>query len=422
MIRMGIASFILLGMGTACTKSEVALNSETAAPGWTPVVQNHLDSFAEDALPQSTAEEQAEVLDLLDLSLSSDKGHHQANHVLNAEKPDRVTSIMLALVEGREANTEIKAEAYKWLSKHGVEAMVPRLTLRFKYEKDWAANVDMTTGLLRFGCGAGLAALITILQTEEGVNDLDHARWSAIAALRNLPPAPGWVPGENFDSDWQRLLTVEREWRSSHVLSGFEDSPAPSRGYRAEIWKTLAKFRSQPLRPVDDARFVLMRQATWAFPAIVETTYDENGYVREHALQTLAWTGSPIGVWATRTDFDLAGQLAPLLGDGRLRGRVLEAMGASGLSVMQNAILPWLREGNREESTAAADALLRCANRDILRPIESLLASSPTLSPEGHYALECLRHALDQEYVKQTPVGVDPSEISRRNRWASERQ
>lgn len=411
----------VLSLALACGEPESTSSGASAAPQWHAVVAQHLEQYASDGLPEITQDDQEEVLDLLDLAISTQKGHRQAYQVFAEAEASWVTSVMLSLVEGREADAELKAAAYTWLREFGTEAMLPRLTLRLKYEKNWAANVDIALGLLRFGCGAGLDSLINILRTEEGVEDLDHARWAAIGGLEALPAKTGWTPGANFDDDWNRLLQVERAWRITHLLPGFEDNQKTSRAYRAEIWKTLANFQSQRLRPVDDARFVLMRQPTWAFDAIVQTTYDEVWYVREHALQTLDWTGAPVGRWAHNTDFDLAAKLSPLLGDGRLRGRVLEAMGASGLPIMQDAILPWLREGNLEESTAAADALLRCANQEVLRPIEALLASNPYLSPEGRYALNCLRKALDSKYEIQIPEGIDPSEIARRDRWAAQR-
>ncbi|PCJ53832.1 MAG: hypothetical protein COA70_06595 [Planctomycetota bacterium] len=407
--------------GLACSDNQSAEAVEISAPTWKTVVENQLQAYAGEGLPDISLEDQEDILDLIDLSLTHDKGYRQAHQVFDNSKQDWLTSVMLALVEGRDADAEIKAEAYRWLSVQGVEAMLPRLTLRLKYEKDWAANVDIALGLLRFGCGAGLEPLVIILRTEEGITDLDRARWAAIEALKALPPKTGWIPGENFDDDWKRLLEIETAWRLTHMIPDQVHPAEPSRGYRAEVWKTLAQFRSQRLRPVDDARYLLMRQPSWAFTAIVHTTYDEVWYVREHALQTLAWIGAPIGVWAKRTELSLESQLAPLLGDLRLRGRVLEAMGATGLAEMQAAILPWLREGNLEESTAAADALLRCANRDIVRPIEALLASTPYLSPEGNYALECLLHAFDAEYIMQIPDGIDPSEITRRDRWAAQR-
>lgn len=421
LIHLACLGTTLLCCGVSCSDGQTSASGQVATPLWDSVVQKQLDVFQEEGLPLITQEDQDEVLDLLDLAISTDKGRRQAYQVFADAEPDWLTSVMLSLVEGRDAETELKAEAYAWLNQNGIEAMVPRLSLRLKYEKDWSANVDIAMGLLRFGSGAGLDSLINILRTEEGVEDLDRARWSAIASLQNLPPTSGWNPGENFDDDWHRLIEVEDIWLKTHLLPGFEDTHEPSRAYRAEVWRTLAKLQSQRLRPVDDARFVLMRQPTWAFEAVVKTAYDEDWYVREHALQTIAWIGAPIGFWAERTGFALEPKLAPLLGDGRLRGRVLEAMGASGMPIMQDAILLWLREGNLEESTAAADALLRCANQDILRPIEAFLASKPYLSPEGTYALECLRKSLEKNHTLQVPQGLDPSEIARRDRWAAQR-
>ena len=415
-------TLVLAGsLGLSCSDSQSSGDVELSAPTWMAVVENQLQAYAGEGLPDITLEDQEDVLDLLDLSLSSDKGYRQAHQVFDDSEQDWLTSVMLSLVEGRDADSELRAQAYRWLGNKGIEAMVPRLTLRLKYEKDWAANVDIALGLLRFGCGAGLSPLITILRTEEGIVDLDRARWAAIEFLKALPPKAGWVPGENFDDDWKHLLEVEAEWRLTHLIPDQILPQKSSRAYRAEIWKTLAKFRSQRLRPVDDARYLLMRQPSWAFDAIVQTTYDEVRYVREHALQTMAWMGAPVGHWAKQTESPLEPKLAPLLGDSRLRGRVLEAMGASGLAEMQDSILPWLLEGNLEESTAAADALLRCANRDIVLPVETLLNSAPYLSPEGRYALDCLLHAFDAEYIIQIPDGIDPSEIARRNRWAAQR-
>ena len=412
----------VLCCGFSCSNEQEPNRNAVAAPSWSAVVSQQLELFHGEGLPLVTQEDQDEVLDLLDLSISTDKGRRKAYQVFADSEADWLTSVMLSIVEGRDAHIELKTEAYNWLGHSGVEAMVPRLCLRLKYEKDWTANVDIAMGLLRYGCGAGLEPLIIILRTEEGIEDLDRARWSAIASLKSLPAKPGWIPGDNFDDDWKRLIEVEEIWRTTHLLPDSKDSQQPSRAYRAEIWTTLAKLRSQRLRPVDDARYVLMRQPTWAFQAIVETAYDEDRYVKEHALQTIAWIGAPIGLWAERTDFDLALKLTPLLGDGRLRGRVLEAMGASGMSTMQDSILLWLREGNLEESTAAADALLRCANQDVLRPIEAFLASKPYQSPEGNYALQCLRKSLDEGHKLSIPDGIDPSEIARRDRWAAQRK
>ena len=396
-------------------------SSLAAAPAWRAVVSGQLEAYHEEGLPAVAEDSLEQILELLDLASSGETGRRRAMRTLEQFEAPLLTAAMLTLVEGRVAEAAQKTEAYAWLRQHGTEAMVPRLTLRLKYEKDWAANVDIAVGLLRFGCGAGLEPLVTILRTEQGVPGLERARWAAVSALSSLPPAPEWNPGESFDGDWRRLLEVELLWRRDHVLPGFDETSHPSRALRAELWKTIARFRSQPLRPVGDARYVLVRLPSWVFAPLCRTTFDQDRYVREHALQCLAWIGRPAGDWSTRSGFDLPGTLSPLLADGRQRARVLEAMGASGLASMQEAILPWLRAGNLEESTAAADALLRCADARVVRPLQALLASDAPLGPEGRYSLECLLASLDPQHVLMVPKGLDPSEKARRDRWAAQR-
>lgn len=420
-----LASTLLLGVAVvplACNGGSSGKEaSQAAAPEWELVLELRAASFADDELPELTEDEVNEALDLLDLSTLDSNSYRRAMGQLDGKGAEWSTAAMLQIVEGRVAEDYLRSEAYLWLAAHGVEAMVPRLLLRLKYEKDWSANVDIAVALLRFDNGAGLDPLVTILRTEEGVPELDKARWAALAALEKLPPQDGWTPGESFGSDWERLVAVDEAWRLNRRLPGVEEAGPPSRALRAEVWKTLRKFRGQRLRPVDDARFALTRMHSWVFEPLVETASDVDPYVREHALQTLSWVGPPVGRWATEQGFDLHKDYAALLSDGRLRPRVLEAMGASGLAVMQDSILLWLREGNLEESTAAADALLRCADSQIQRPIEVFLNSDALLSPEGRWALECLRAELQSDYQAVLPEGLDPSEKTRRERWAAER-
>jgi len=411
-----------LGWLPSCNGGTTGPGSEAATPAYTTLLEQKAAAYLADELPELKSEEIGEALDLLDLGTLDATSRRRAMAALDAKGTDWCTAAMLQIVEGREAEAYLRTEAYGWLARHGVEAMIPRLLLRIKYEKDWSANVDIALGLLRFDNGAGLDALVTILRTEEGVPELDQARWAALAALEQLPPSPGWTPGESFAGDWERLLAVDEAWRLERRLPGVEIATPPSRALRAEVWKTLRKFRSQRLRWVDDGRFSLTRMHAWVIGPLVETAFDVDPYVREHALQTLAWLGRPVGRWAIDQDFDLHARYARLLADGSLRPRVLQAMGASGLPAMQDSILLWLREGNLEESTAAADALLRCADDQVLRRIEALMDSDVVLGPEGQWSVACLRAALDPGYTAEVPEGLDPSERARRERWAAERE
>ncbi len=406
---------------TACQRPSAPRQIPSGpAPAWQKVLSQKLQEYAEEQLPTLSADEMEEVLDILDLSLSGATGHRQAAHRWTEYEPAWLTAAMLQIVEGRSADAKLKRAAYAWLQEHGTEAMLPRLTLRLKYEKDWVANVDIAIGLWRWGSGAGLFPLITILRTEEGVAELEQARWAAVQAIQQLPPAPGWEPGRSFDEDWQHLLDIAQSWDQHHFFPGYSDQQ-PSRAVRASLWKILSQFRSQPLRPVDDARYICVRSPSWAFSALCQLCRDENRYVREHALQSLAWIGAPVGDWAVRTHFDLRTHYAPLLADARLRARVLEAMGASSLATMQDDILPWLEAEDLEWSTAAADALLRCSDAQILRPIQAFLATQPILSSEGKYSLELLWQALDPSHKASVPPNLSASEQTRREEWLAAR-
>jgi len=101
--------------------------------------------------------------------------------------------------------------------------------------------------------------------------------------------------------------------------------------------------------------------------------------------------------------------------------RSVEAIGASGLSSMQNFLLPWLRTGNLEEITAAADALLRCADEQILAELSALLNSETPLSPEARYSLQLLLTPGGTVAPLTLPAGLDPSEATRRVQWWHDR-
>ncbi len=390
---------------------------------WQAVLEQQLQTFAEEGLPEVSEEQINDFLEAMELA--SEGGQMGARFRTRLEEADslELSAALLAIVEDREMEAIDKTRAYAWLRVRGDSAMMPRLTLRLKYEKDWVANVDIALALLQHGSGAGLQALLNILNTEES-NDpdaLQQARFRTMEGLAFLPASDTWQPGNGFDADWRRLLEVQAKWQKHRQLP---DTKAlkPSRNQRAEVWRTLSKLISQRLRPVDDARFVLVRMPDWVFEAIIETTLDEDRYVREHALQTLAWIGYPVGRWALEQSFDLEGRLQVAISGADSRARLFEAMGASGLSSMQDTLLQWLKDGNMEEMTAAADALLRCAGPEPMAELSAMLTSDMVLSPEARYSLALLFTEVETLAELEVPTGLDSSEAQRRLQWRLERE
>jgi len=407
---------------SACEKQTLAPGTNPATPVWSAVVENHLDFFAGEGLPSVTPDDLDDFLEAMELAEGSGTMANRFRNRLESADPPLLTAALLAVVEDLTAARVDKTRAYAWLRARGDAAMLPRLTLRLKYEKDWLANVDLALALLQHGSGAGLDAIHNILSAENNVNQtaFDLARFRAMEALAFLPPSSTWQASSDFDSNWQRLLEVQAYWLQHRQLPDIEPVPASS-SQRAELWLLLTRLRSQPLRPVDDARFVLARMPNWVFEPLQQSIFDENRYVREHALQTLAWIGYPVGLWAQQQDSDLAATYRTALASTDLRPRVMEAIGASGLSSMQNFLLPWLRTGNLEEITAAADALLRCADEQIFAELSALLNSETPLSPEARYSLQLLLTPGGTVAPLTLPAGLDPSEATRRVQWWHDR-
>lgn len=420
MVAMNRCGLLLLSLLLlTCGKAETGPDSD--APALTAVVEQALEEHAGRGLPVLEDAAVEEVLELLEMAAQEGRSGHRSRQRLLEREPLTLASALLDIVEDRESLLEEKRQAYAWLAAVGPSAMLPRLTLRLKYEKDFRSNVDIALALLRHGCGAGLLALETILMSPADDPALEETRFAASQALRTLPPKEGWEPGQDFQQDWARLKEVQAHWFTWHQLPG--PSMPMDAGCAAETWRTLAKLQSQRLRPVDDARFVLSRLPAWVFPLILQTGLDADPYVREHALQTLAWIGYPLGRWAQAESFDASAYFADVLAIADTRPRALEALGAFGLPDLASLAVPWLTQGDLDTRTAAADALLRCADRSLLLDPATPTWSESVPSPEGHYSLQLLAVPQDSPDAElpQPPEGLDASEAQRRRRWWQER-
>ncbi|MDP7062041.1 MAG: hypothetical protein QF489_03790 [Planctomycetota bacterium] len=422
MSKLASAALSLLLLAASCGEQEPAPAPQVEVV-WRAVLDEQLKAFAEDGLPEVSADQISDYLEAMELAAEGGQMGTRFHMRLEEADPLELSAALLAIVENRDMEAIDKARAYAWLRARGSSAMMPRLTLRLKYEKDWVANVDIALALLQHGSGAGLQAFQNILATEDSSDPdtLQQARFRTMKALAFLPPSDRWQPGDGFDADWRRLLEVQAYWVKHRRLPN-RDANKATRDQRAETWRTLSKLISQRLRPVDDARFVLVRMPEWAFEPIIETSLDQDRYVREHALQTLAWIGYPVGRWAREQAYDLQAKLQSAIGGGDSRARLFEAMGASGLNEMQGTLLQWLKDGSMEEMTAAADALLRCAGQEPMAELSTMLTSNKVLSPEARYSLALLFTEVDAIDALDWPQGLDSSEAHRRRLWRLERE
>lgn len=382
-----------------------------------PVLTTKLASFSARGLPLSTAASQREIRDYLEASEAGGRLQRMAQNSLAEMDPAGLTANLLALVEDRFDRTEERLLAYPWLQRRAVPAAIPRLVLRLKYEKDLGANIHLAATLLRLGNGAGLDALHAIIVDESSGDQLRHA--ATVVVHDALAVAAG---EDMFTAAWEELNRARDYWHRYRQLE--KQVPAEQTGdVEAEIWRMIERLSSQPLRPVDDARFVLSRlRCELSMPVLLSATNDDNMYVREHSLQTISWIGYPAGEWDLRTTANSCDLISRSLADPRLRARGLEALGAFGHSAAAELAVSWLLDSDIDTATAAADCLLRCAGPAQAQAAR-VAAKKSGLSPEARLSL----HLLLLESDTLPPAGPGAEELAqserlRRETWASMRR
>lgn len=429
MNRFLIPCILALATGACHGSSE----PETVGPSYPafvarPAMQSALDRSAEAALPSVEADKLEEIRNLIEAAALGGRLGHSATGQLKDLEPKLGTAAMLAVIEDLHAEVPERRAAYAWLRDHGTPGLLPRLTLRLKYEKDLWSAVCLGDTLLRHGNGSGLDAIAGVLEREASDASEEAARTYAASVIPQLPAAEGWEAGADFSADWQHLLEVRQLWAAERRLSPAEEQLErfPPE-VEAEVLRMATRLTSQPLRPVDDARFVLTRQRGAVIPLMLELANDENRYIREHALQTLSWMGPPVYAWAEARGVDYVGTVSAYLGEASLRGRALEALGAGRFPSAMLHLEHWLQYGRREEAAAAADGLLRSADASILPRLRTWLSEGPPagVPAEGAYSLYalwfCLEPELEAKYPEEVDAGLPEGERKRRERWAQER-
>lgn len=418
--------FLSVGCGHEPTPQAIGPNYPAFQAG--PRLSNALARSADHALPEVDAETIEEVAGLLEAAALGGRLGHSATGQLHDLDAKLRTAALLAIVEDLHSEVSARRNAYAWLRDSGSPGLVPRLTLRLKYEKDLWSAVCLGDTLLRHGNGSGLDAVAGVLEREANDAAEESARSYAATVIPQLPAIEGWDAGADFAADWQRLSEIRGLWARERRLSADEGQiEAFHPEVEAEILRMAIRLASQPLRPVDDARFVLTRQRGAVIPLLFELAGDEDRYVREHALQTLSWMGPPVHAWCQARDFDYVGEVTNFLGEASLRARALEALGAGRMASATSHLVHWLQNGRREEAAAAADGLLRSADASILPQLRSWLADGPPrgVPAEGTYSLYTLWFTLEPElaikYPPEVYAGLPEGERKRRDRWAAER-
>ena len=378
------------------------------------VIEQHLADAS--AWPEFGIERANEMIELFDMAELGGAIGQRAQRRVNRLGDNEIQHALLLIVETDKQNTALRRRAYSLLANRDWQSsnrFIPRLTLRLKYEKDWPSNIIIARALANVGSLAGIDAVKSVLLNsgEDEIDDLDLAKSLAAEFISEINSEH-----DNFEDNWQYLQLLSGVWNNAHTYQGVKTDF--NQQYQDELWRLVAQFRSQPLRPVDDARFVFIRLEQQAMTVLAAAASDNDRYVRDHCLQTLTWMPASS---QRAYDFALEGSLEVLENDFYSSVRAIEYRGSLMDKIQADFLWPFIENGNYEQRTAAADALLRCADYSVDR-IDALLIDQ-SFSPEAQCSLLLLRDELRGSAIVIPRIsGLDPNELNRRLRWQKQRQ
>ncbi|MFT7517175.1 MAG: hypothetical protein ACI84O_000965 [Myxococcota bacterium] len=401
----------------ACSQATSGRALELQKHTFENVIDQHLESAS--AWPDFGIERADEIFDTLDMLQLGGSLAQRAQRRISRLAANDIYHALLLTVENHRLDVERRRQAYLMLHLHfqqDEERFIPRLILRIKYEKDWLSNVYIAQALANVGNLSGLDPVLAILRSADDPNvvDLDRAKLAGadfIAVLNNA--------NLDFAENWNHALELQKQWDENRSIHKIDENTQVSRHqqYRDELWHLVADFRSQPLRPVDNARFVFTRLSYQAHSVLAEAASDSNRYVRDHCLQTFTWMNSRV---ADLSYPQLAESLKTLETDFYTTVRAIEYRGALMSKSQAEFLWPILINGNYEQRTAAADALLRSSDVNNLQITDIVI--DERFSPEAQFSLRLLRAELNAAEVESIDaLSLDRNEEARRRRWQQQR-
>ncbi|PIE22776.1 MAG: hypothetical protein CSA62_10720 [Planctomycetota bacterium] len=218
----------------------------------------------------------------------------RALELFHASPPAPLLSACLRWLD--DPRTWLRIASYRLLASSGSPHPVPRLLRRLKYEEELAAFPYLCEALAELGSPAAIPHLIQRLGIEK-------QRAMAGDVLVRIVHRFGDQPYQASDG-WEGLKhkaqAILRQFQSSGALLAAKrpplgsppDSsarPAPAGSFepltQREWWLLLKHLGGDPLRPVDDARFVGRRLGAIAVPLVKEALLAKNNFVRVHSLE-----------------------------------------------------------------------------------------------------------------------------------------
>ncbi len=337
---------LLLAVATlaACGRERAAAAARPALPGLrlAPMLPRLHELAAPDAAPDAAM--MRELRELADVALgivpTDERTLARAERAL-LDHPRAKAALTPAL---QHADPAIRRRA-AWLCGRSGHALLSfSLLLALKDEGDAETALWIAHALHRCGNDAGLPWLDAAMgraDTAERAGDL------ALDVVRGLGDDPGPSP------TWEDLQDALRRRTAAWIATGSGSHPpavaADAAAVAAIVARHLAATAGSALRPVDEARFVMVHSGTAALPLLRPTLAASESYLRAMALQVLAELGPMAHA--------LADAVLPLLDDPMTETYAMRALGELDATDTAPHLRARLEHGDTEVRAAAANAL-----------------------------------------------------------------
>ena len=260
----------------------------------------------------------------------------------------------------RHDDPAIRRGALGMLTELGLQASLPPLLMRLKYELEPTTRLQVLRALALHGNGAGLAEVVASFSR---VDIAPHAGAIAIEILglagRQLGDSPSW---EQLGT---ALTELADTWAKTGTVPSLpQPKPEPAL-LQARLARHLTALTGFQLRPVDDARFVVGRSGTLGLALLRPGLSAAEPSLRSHALEI----ARALGEVAT----PVADAVTALLGDPLTRAEAARTLGRMRVAAAAPVLRAWLRHPQLEVRCAAAGALGLVDDVESLPALRALL-------------------------------------------------
>lgn len=317
-----------------------------------------LKELASPATKPATKERLAELSDLMETAFSQDASARlqtMAKRSLLEAK-----DAFWILEQGLEhADANMRSIAAHELGGLGHQASIIPLLKRLKYEQDPKVLVWVTTSLARLGNHGGLPNLVSLMERGDTAQ---QAGLKSIELLKSLGVETGERPNYGQLKAW--LREQHRKWCEKGIVEGVENSK-PDPLTTARLAEHLTNLQGFALRPVDDARFVLVRAGVLSLELLAKAVHASEPYLRNHALEIARDLGRPAR--------PLGPEILPLLADPLSRTVAAQALGSIGAPECLPHLLGMLESPEPEVRAAAAESLGPLGDKQAIAPLKAIL-------------------------------------------------